>query len=145
MLLRQQNNERKFPNEVGSHKTREKASVFLNLCASIPTRKNVYERYYRTFSHGQFRQNISKWTEILKYKKDEYEKYIGFFKYLDFNKENRIIKKSRFNIINVFRLSKTSATVETAIQKMSKYPWYIRTYNSLELKKEYEKIFGDNL
>lgn len=129
--IRQDKNGR-FPNEVGSHKMREKTSIFFNLCAGLPQRRSPQDKPARVFSHESFRENMTTWMKVLKYNPDEFDKYIGIFKYLDFNKNNKILRKSRFNIINALGFSKTPVSVERCVQNMIACPFVAHVYSTSE-------------
>lgn len=111
-----------YPNEVGSTKTKEKTSIFFNLCASTPVETTYSRSPIRLFSPEAFKKNMTRWMHVLNFKESEFDKYIGIFKYLDFNEEHRIYKKSRFSIITVFGLSKTSSTVEKIASRLAMLP-----------------------
>lgn len=131
-----------FPNEVGSHKMREKTSIFFNLCAGIPVRRDPDGQLVRVFSHASFIENMASWMRVLKYNPNEFDKYTGIFRYLDFNKHNKIVRRSRFNIINVFSLAKSPVSVERCVQKALATPHVPRTHGASETLVLYSRYFG---
>jgi len=129
----------KFPNEVGCHKMREKASIFFNLCTNI--HQDSDSEGTRKFSHQLFKSNIHRWLSVLKYKAEDSEKYVGIFRYLDFNKSNLIPRKTRFNIINVFSLSNTPLTVDRAVQKLQRLHLNPRSLNNSQVVTLYRRYY----
>ncbi len=128
----------KYPNEVGSYKMREMSSIFLNLFTNVVKSS---KGTIRVFSHKLFRENIKSWMKILKYNPEEFEKYVGLFRYLDFNKNNRLYKKSRFSIIGVFGIFKTPDSVEKSVQKLIANNIILKTYSNNDILKLYRKNF----
>lgn len=137
-----QNGENKFPNEIGSQKIKEKASVFFNLCTTEIT--NNSKQAKRVFLHSTFQDKMEQMMEILKFNPKDYDKYVGIFRYLKFNRNNKIITNSRFNIINLLTMSKTPVSVEQSIRKMSQSPFYERVYQLDQALELYYKIFKYN-
>lgn len=129
-----------LPNEVGGIKMRERASIFFNITTKIVKDSSGKISTNRVFSRPAFINNMESWLGILKYNPLEFDKYIGMFKYLDFNRENRIYKKSRFNIINVFSLSKSAASVERMIKKLMLITENINKYDD-ELRDNIQNNF----
>lgn len=135
-ILRDRNG--KFPNEVGSYKMREKTSIFLNLCTNVVKKKN---ETIRIFSHKLFRENIESWIKVLKYTTKEFDKYMGLFRYLDFNNNNRILKKSRFSIIGVFGFFRSLDFVNKSVQKLIEIKSVVKIYSGSEYLKLYNNMY----
>eukprot|EP00733_Pompholyxophrys_punicea_P000003 Pompholyxophrys_punicea_v1_NODE_1_length_14747_cov_12.267901.p3 type:complete len:465 gc:universal NODE_1_length_14747_cov_12.267901:10911-9517(-) len=132
----------RFPNEIGSHKMREKTSIFFNICADVPTVQHPEGVLSRRFSRESFREHMTTWMHVLKYNPNEFDKYTGIFRYLDFNRDNRIMRKSRFNIINVFSSAKSPVSVERAVQNLMAHAFSLSTYTSSESLILYSRYFG---
>ncbi|KAI5176308.1 hypothetical protein PAEPH01_2270, partial [Pancytospora epiphaga] len=129
-----------FPNEVGSHKMREKCSIFFNICADIPVNKDGVET--RTFSRLAFREHMDIWIKVLKYNPNEFDKYIGIFRYLDFNRNNKILRKSRFNITSIFSSSRSAVSVEASIQRLMKIKVELCKHSVSEALILYSRYYG---
>lgn len=132
-----QNSEGKWPYEEGSTRTKEKSTVFFNLC-SYPSENNSR----KVFNQSNFNSKLSQWLEILKFNGKDHAKYVGLFRYIEFNKNNKILTNSRFNIISAFTLSKTPATVENYLKKLdevNEFDEKIVTKNNTLVK--YSKLF----
>ncbi|KAI5150087.1 hypothetical protein ENBRE01_1296 [Enteropsectra breve] len=108
----------RFPNEVGALATKEKMSVFFNFFTSIPQNCASGASARRIFDKILFKNNMHKWLNVMKFKAEDAAEYVGIFRYLDYNKENQIYKKSRFNIINIFGLSTTPSSIENTISRL---------------------------
>lgn len=134
-----QNYEGKFPNEIGSPKTREKTSVFFNLCTTEVSTSS--KRPKRVFLHSAFQDRMQQLMEILKFNPKDYDKYVGIFRYLKFNRNNKIVTNSRFNIINLITMSKTPVSVEQSIKRMIQHPFYERVYSDSLAVSMYYRIF----
>lgn len=113
-----QNNHEKWPHEVGSARTKEKATVFFNLCAYNYENNSKVPK--KIFNQSNFNDKMVQWLEILKFNPKDHAKYIGLFRYIEFNKNNKILTNSRFNIISTLTLSKTPAMVESYLKNLSK-------------------------
>lgn len=135
-----QNYESKFPNEIGSPKIKEKASVFFNLCTTEVSTNTKKPK--RVFLHSAFHDRMQQLMEILKFNPKDYDKYVGIFRYLKFNRNNKIVTNSRFSIINLITMSKTPVSVEQAIKKMAQHPFYERVYTEDLAINMYRRIFG---
>lgn len=133
-----QNYDLKWPHEVGNEKTREKATVFLNLCTSNPRGDGKGDK--KIFNQDNFEERMDQWMEVLKFNPKDYDKYRGIFRYIKFNKSNKILTNSRFNIVNLFTMSKTPVEVEQYIKRMLHYPFYEKVYPSEKALELYEKI-----
>lgn len=149
-----------YPNEVGTKSTREKTSIFFNLCASTPRAANTQHventlratgtlqrsassSAVRIFTPVAFKKNMTMWMQVLNFKESEFDKYVGIFRYLDFNKENRIYKKSRFSIITVFGLAKTAVSVEKQVNHLPLGPFAPPIYATQELVSLFTRYFVD--
>lgn len=130
----------RFPNEVGSHKMREKSSIFFNLCADIPVSRSGCET--RRFSRAAFREHMTTWMKVLKYNSNEFDKYTGIFRYLDFNKYNKILRKSRFNSTNIFSSSRSPVSVELCEQWLAKHSVALKAYGASEALILYSRFYG---
>lgn len=132
----------RFPNEIGGHKMREKTSIFFNICADVPTAQHPGETPTRRFSRESFREHMATWMHVLKYNPNEFDKYTGIFRYLDFNRDNKILRKSRFNIINVFSSARSPVSVERAVQSLMAHTFPLSTYSPSEALILYSRYFG---
>lgn len=131
----------KFPNEMGPRKMREKASIFFNLCAGVPQALVRNGPPVRIFSKKHFIENMQLWMDVLKYNPKEFDKYTGIFRYLDFNIRNKILRRSRFNIISVFSLAKSPVSVERTIQKLAGVDAPRRKYSDAEAMGLYSQYY----
>lgn len=135
------NFENKFPNELGNLKIREKASLLVDLATTgIDNGTDTN----KVFLYSNFQDKMDEIFAILKLNPKNYDKYVGIFRYLKFNKNNKIISNSRFNIINLLTMSKTPASVEQAVSKMNKIVFYEKDYHMVEAIGLYYKVFKYN-
>ncbi|ELA42930.1 uncharacterized protein VICG_00245 [Vittaforma corneae ATCC 50505] len=135
-----QNYEYKWPHEVGSEKTREKSTVFFNLCTSDAPKNSKIVR--KLFNQRNFEEKMMQWMEVLRFNPKDYEKYRGIFRYIKFNKSHKILTNSRFNIVNLFTMAKTPVEVEQYIRKMVQYPFYEKTYSDEQALELYSQLYN---
>lgn len=136
-----QNYDMKWPHEVGNERTRDKSTVFFNLCTTDgPSNSKVVRKI---FNQKNFEEKMLQWMEVLKFNSKDYEKYSGIFRYIKFNKSHKITTNSRFNIINLFTMGKTPVEVEYYIKRMGQYPFYEKPYvDDDKTRKEYLSLLG---
>ncbi|KAM0681574.1 hypothetical protein GINT2_000087 [Glugoides intestinalis] len=134
-----QNYDLKWPHEIASEKTKEKATVFFNLCTVDAPRTTSTIK--KVFNKVNFEEKMMQWMEVLKFNPKDYEKYCGIFRYIKFNRNHKILTNSRFNIVNLFTLSKTPVEVEQFIKKLTHYPFYEKIYPREKGKELYENFF----
>lgn len=134
-----QNYDSKWPHEVGSLKTREKATVFFNLCASDVSQNSKIVK--KIFNQRNFEEKMVQWMEVLRFNPKDYEKYCGIFRYIKFNRSHKILTNSRFNIVNLLTMAKTPVEVEQYIKKMLQFPFYEKTYPSKETQKLFDQFY----
>lgn len=135
-----QNYELKWPHEVGNEKTREKAAVLFNLC-TIDAPNNS-KNIKKIFNQKNFDEKMVQWMDVLKFNPKDYEKYCGIFRYIKFNKSHKILTNSRFNIVNLFTMSKTPVEAEKYIKRMLHYHFYERAYSNEKVFEIFNRIFG---
>lgn len=137
-----QNLGNKFPNEIGSQKIKEKASLFFNLCTTEIASNSKSPK--RVFLYSTFQDKMEQMMEILKFNPKDFDKYIGIFRYLKFNRNNKIVTNSRFNIINLLTMSKTPVSVEQSIRKMAQPPFYEKVFSADQVVGLYYRVFKYN-
>jgi len=136
----QQNSDARWPHEVGSEKTREKSSVFFNLCTTDAPQGTKPLR--KLFNQRNFDEKMVQWMEVLKFNPKDYEKYCGIFRYIKFNRSNKIMTNSRFSIVSLFGMAKTPVEAERQIKKLVQFPFQRRVYEVREMQKLYERFYG---
>lgn len=130
----------KYPNEIGSHKMREMCSIFFNICTTVPAVVGGIEQ--RKFSKDLFREHMVLWMKLLKYNPNEFDKYRGIFRYLDFNISNQILRRSRFNITGIFSSARSAVSIEQCVRWFMKHPVPLRTRSPSEALIMYSRYFG---
>lgn len=136
-----QNYDSKWPHEVGNEKTRDKSTVFFNLCTTDGPLNSKAVR--KMFNQKNFEEKMLQWMDVLKFNPKDYEKYCGIFRYIKFNKSHKITTNSRFNIINLFTMAKTPVEVEHYIKRMGQCPFYEKGYvDDNETKRLFSSLLG---
>lgn len=136
----QQNYDRKWPHEVGSERTREKVSVFFNLCTTdVPVNGRGAKK---VFNQQNFEEKMVQWMEVLKFNPKDYETYCGIFRYIKYNKNNKVVSNTRFSIVSLFGMTKTPVDVERRIKKMIQLGFENRIYGPGEVERLYERFYG---
>lgn len=132
-----QNYNKKWCYNVGSARTTEKATVFFNLCSY----RNVNDKN-KIFNHANFNEKMDQWLEILKFSPKDHLKYTGLFRYITFNKTNKILTNSRFNLLAAITMSKTPATVEGYLKVFNESFFYEKIFTDEEIVQAYRRIFN---
>lgn len=133
------NSKAKLPNEVGSLKAMEKSSILFNLCTTDVLDNEKDPK--RVFMYSSFQDKMYELMNILKFNNKDYDKYVGIFRYLKFNKNNKVATSSRFSIFNMLSLSKTSSSVEQSIKKMSQFNFTMIDYNEVAALRLFKEKF----
>lgn len=136
------NAQSKFPNEVGTLKAMEKTSILFNLCTTEIAEDAKIPK--RVFLYTSFQDRMFELMDILKFNTKDYDKYVGIFRYLKFNKNNKILSNSRFSIISMLTFAKTASSVEQCIKKMKNFIFREIDYKPEKLLKIYEAKFKEN-
>lgn len=117
-LTIQTDDQDKFPGENCDPAISKKVSELFSICAFPPhldakTNKRIRGTYIATMSAAN-----EEFLKMINLSSDKRQNIWGVFKYLRYNRENRILNASRFKITSIFSLTKTPQQVEKEVEAL---------------------------